>query len=96
MSSIWFNNIEVLFNKDNFTQIIPTKDMSFEENINAINNIREVDSELGIHTGIIADLQGPKLRIGKMPKEGSLLLNGNNFILDTNSKIGCDSRSHPK
>ena len=36
MSSIWFNNISVLFNKDNFTQIIPTKDMSFEENINAI------------------------------------------------------------
>lgn len=36
MSSIWFNNIEVLFNKDNFTQIIPTKEMSFDENINAI------------------------------------------------------------
>ena len=64
-----------------------------QENINAINNIREVDSELGVHTGIIADLQGPKLRIGKMPKEGSLLLNGNSFILDTNSKIGCDSRT---
>ena len=36
MSSIWFNNIEVLFNKDNFTQIIPTKEMSFEEKINSI------------------------------------------------------------
>lgn len=36
MSSIWFNNIEILFNKDNFTQIIPTKEMSFDEKINAI------------------------------------------------------------
>ena len=36
MSSIWFNNVEVLFNKDNFSEIIPTKQMSFEENINAI------------------------------------------------------------
>ena len=37
MSSIWFNNVEVLFNKDNFSEIIPTKQMSFEENINAIS-----------------------------------------------------------
>ena len=36
MSSIWFNNIEILFNKDNFTEIIPTKEMSFEAKINAI------------------------------------------------------------
>lgn len=36
MSSIWFNNIEILFNKDNFTEIVPTKEMGFEQKINAI------------------------------------------------------------
>lgn len=36
MSSIWFNNIEILFSKDNFTQIVPTKEMTFEEKINSI------------------------------------------------------------
>ena len=36
MSSIWFNNVEILFNKDNFTEIVPTKEMAFEQKINAI------------------------------------------------------------
>ena len=49
---------------------------TLQENINAIKNIRKVDAKLGVNTGIIADLQGPKIRIGKMPKEGSLLLSG--------------------
>ena len=34
-----------------------------------IQMIRELSDELGIHTAILADLQGPKLRVGVMSGE---------------------------
>ena len=36
-----------------------------------IKLIREIDKKLSLNTAIIADLQGPKLRIGKMEKNSS-------------------------
>ena len=41
---------------------------SHDDHINAINSIRKVDKELGTHSAILADLQGPKSRSGEMPK----------------------------
>ena len=37
----------------------------------SIKLIREIDKKLSLNTAIIADLQGPKLRIGKMEKNSS-------------------------
>ena len=37
--------------------------------LEAINLIKEINQELKVHTAILADLQGPKIRIGKL-KEG--------------------------
>ena len=37
-----------------------------EDHIKAIKKIRLVDNELGTHSAILADLQGPKIRIGDM------------------------------
>jgi len=34
-----------------------------------INIIRELNEELGVHVSILADLQGPKLRVGVMAAE---------------------------
>ena len=59
---------------------------SHDDHINAINKIRKVDTELGTHTAILADLQGPKIRIGEMPEKGLLLENGDEFYLTTLEK----------
>jgi len=42
---------------------------SYDDVKERIQIIRELNEELGIHTGILADLQGPKLRVGVMGGE---------------------------
>ena len=46
-----------------------------------VRMVRQVSAELGTHVPILADIQGPKLRIGKMPSEGALLREGQPFTL---------------
>ncbi len=46
-----------------------------------VQMVRQVSAELGQHVPILADIQGPKLRIGKMPHEGVLLREGQAFTL---------------
>ncbi len=41
---------------------------SHEKAREAISNIKEINRELGSHTAILADLQGPKIRLGDIPK----------------------------
>ena len=38
----------------------------YEDVLGRIQIIRDLNVELGFHVGILADLQGPKLRVGKM------------------------------
>ena len=59
---------------------------SHEDHIKAINKIRKVDKTLGTHSALLADLQGPKIRIGEMPEEGVLLEKNSAFTLYTNDK----------
>lgn len=54
-----------------------------------VQNIRAVERELGTTLGIIADLQGPKLRVGAFQsQEGIDLIEGKKFILDTQPAAG--------
>lgn len=39
---------------------------NYDDVLGRIQIIRELNEELGFHVGILADLQGPKLRVGKM------------------------------
>jgi len=41
-----------------------------------IDNIRKADKLLGTNTSVLADLQGPKLRVGKIDGEGRVLVDG--------------------
>lgn len=63
------------------------------------NTVREVEKETGRPIGVLADLQGPKLRIGKF-KDGSIdLEEGQTFILDMNDTPGDEKRvqlPHPE
>ncbi|MBL4706059.1 MAG: pyruvate kinase [Flavobacteriales bacterium] len=52
-----------------------------------VNFVRELDEELGTHTALLADLQGPKLRVGKM-EENSLLKVGATFKLVNREMVG--------
>lgn len=49
--------------------------------------IRELNKEMDIHVAILADLQGPKLRVGEMEK-GVKLKKGANFTFTTIKSVG--------
>ena len=54
-----------------------------QDHIEAIKTIKKVDNKIGSHTAILADLQGPKIRIGEMPDDGVLLKENDEFYLTT-------------
>ncbi|TWG89013.1 pyruvate kinase [Mesorhizobium sp. J18] len=59
-----------------------------------VERIRNVEAELDRPIGILADLQGPKLRVGKFA-EGSVQLGiGQKFTLDDNPEPGDATRVH--
>jgi len=62
--------------------------------------IRKVEKEKGIYIGILADMQGPKLRVGEFKNsDGVLLKEGQKFRLDMDKKEGDENRvclPHPE
>ncbi len=48
----------------------------YEDHAEVIKNVREIDKEEMYNTAILADLQGPKLRIGQVRDGGIELVNG--------------------
>lgn len=61
---------------------------SQEDHQNAIKTIRQIIDESNVPISILADLQGPKIRIGKMKEGGALLVNGEKVTITTNEQIG--------
>ncbi|MDC0313509.1 pyruvate kinase [Flavobacteriales bacterium] len=59
-----------------------------EEHIDVITKIREADKELGTHTAILGDLQGPKIRIGDVKDNNIELVPGTEIIITTKSVMG--------
>ena len=59
-----------------------------EEHIEVIKNIREADEELGTHTAILGDLQGPKIRIGEVKDNNIELVPGAEIIITTKPVMG--------
>ena len=57
-----------------------------------IDHVRSIDQELGRHTSILADLQGPKLRTGEMEGEGAMLETGSRVVLTTKTCVGTSKR----
>src|SRR5215470_12929136 len=56
--------------------------------------IRAVEFEYGRPIGILVDLQGPKLRIGRFEKGAVTLAKGDTFILDAEDRPGDVTRVH--
>ncbi|MEP9372837.1 pyruvate kinase [Mesorhizobium sp. KR1-2] len=59
-----------------------------------VRRIRTVEAELGRPIGILADLQGPKLRVGKFAKGRETLEVGQTFTLDDNPEPGDATRAY--
>jgi pyruvate kinase len=59
-----------------------------------VARIRKVESEVGRPIGILADLQGPKLRVGKFASGSVELVPGQTFTLDNDATPGDSTRVH--
>lgn len=59
-----------------------------EDHEAVVRAVREIDAELGINTSLLADLQGPKLRVGEMENNGVLLESGSVITITTEKQIG--------
>jgi len=59
-----------------------------EEHLKLINLIKELNSELGTFVSILADLQGPKLRVGEIENNHIDLLEGDMITFVTEKCIG--------
>jgi len=53
-----------------------------------IANIRRLNEELGLNTAILADLQGPKLRVGEMENGPIDLVDGSELVISTEAVKG--------
>ena len=58
---------------------------SHEDHLNTIKIIRRLETKLRFQIGILADLQGPKFRIGKVEENVKLKVN-DQFIFDKDKK----------
>ena len=56
-----------------------------------IQIIRQLSDKLGRQVGVLADLQGPKIRTGKMAGEGMALVKGQEVIITTDDVLGSDN-----
>ena len=59
-----------------------------------VRRIRSVEADIGRPIGILADLQGPKLRVGKFAETKVALTAGDTFTLDNNPELGDNRRVH--
>lgn len=57
-----------------------------------IDTIREINEQYKTNVGILADLQGPKIRIGLVKDGGIHLVNGTRINITTNELIGDDNQ----
>ncbi len=74
-----------------------------QDHIDRATLVREVARRVGREVAIMADLQGPKIRVGKFEGDKTLLEPGQKFILDgattelgTNERVGLDYKELPR
>lgn len=63
---------------------------SHEDKRELIRNIRSISAKVGKEAGILADLQGPKIRTGKMAGGGMQLVKGKEVVISTADILGAD------
>jgi pyruvate kinase len=61
---------------------------SYDDHEKTINIIREISVEKKLNVAILADLQGPKIRVGEIENNGILLENGKDIIFTSTKCVG--------
>ena len=61
---------------------------SHEDHLEVINRITYIKEKYNVHVGILADLQGPKLRVGEMTDGGVPITPGDTIIFTNEECIG--------
>ncbi|WP_432722236.1 pyruvate kinase [Jeongeupia wiesaeckerbachi] len=59
-----------------------------QDHTDRANTVRAIADKLGVPVAVLADLQGPKIRIGKFEKNKIELKKGSTFILDAACELG--------
>jgi len=67
---------------------------TYEEHMKTIKYINELNEELGTKVAILADLQGPKLRVGEMENDSVMLEDGQKFSFVTTPCIGTTEQAY--
>lgn len=65
---------------------------SEKEHLHRAETIRAIAKKLGMNVGILGDLQGPKIRVGKFKESQIQLEIGQGFILDAECLLGDETR----
>jgi pyruvate kinase len=65
---------------------------SHADHLKAIETVRALEKELERPTTILADLQGPKLRVGRFEDGGAELEKGQKFVFDRDRALGDSTR----
>jgi len=65
---------------------------NYDDVLNAITNIRAINKKLKTNVGMLADLQGPKLRIGEVENNSVELLNGEEITITTEKMVGTSKK----
>ncbi len=65
---------------------------SAEEHTRVVALVREIADRIGQSVGVLADLQGPKIRIGKFADGQITLAVGDRFVFDVDSALGDQHR----
>src|SRR3954468_23637992 len=76
--------LEAMFNEGLDICRINFSHGDYDAVLSTVNNIRELNKKLNRHVGILADLQGPKLRIGTVKNNSVMLVTGG--IIDITTK----------
>ncbi len=63
-----------------------------EQHADTVKKIREISQKRDTPVGILADLQGPKIRVGQIKEPGILLQVGQEFIITTENCLGEGNR----
>ena len=59
-----------------------------------IDTVRRIDGELGTYTAVLADLQGPKLRVGEIAGGEMALVEGGTLTVKVGTSEGTVSYTH--
>lgn len=94
-----FENLEKLFLAGANVFRLNFSHGSHEDHAETYNNIKKLEAKYNKPIAVLADLQGPKLRVGKFKDGSAELKEGANFALDLNPELGDENRvqlPHPE